>query len=216
MTILEKLSAIQSELVAPKSLYNNFWGYSYRSAETILEAIKPLLLSHKCTIVLCDELVNIWTRYYIKATATLIDLESTVLTQYAVTAFAREEEIKKGMDGSQITWASSSYARKYALNWLFLIDDGVDSDTTNTHEKNTVSDVARRAPALASLPDEQDDWMNVVSTELTSWNHKCKKCGWWTKLVTWVGKTWNPWKKAECLNKSCKDWKYTSGHFIND
>lgn len=98
-----------------------------------MEALKPLLAEHSCVVTLSDEIVQIWERYYIKATATLLDCESGE-TQ-STTAFAREELEKKGMDSSQITWSASSYARKYALNGLFAIDDGVDADKTNTHGK---------------------------------------------------------------------------------
>lgn len=128
MNIYEKLAKIQQELKAPKNQYNNFGGYSYRSCEDILEAVKSLLAKNECTLIISDELVNIGERYYVKATATLYDNENYIQN----TAYAREEETKKGMDGSQITGASSSYARKYALNGLFLIDDVKDSDTTNT------------------------------------------------------------------------------------
>ena len=133
-TIRQKLQHIQQELNAPKNQYNKFGGYAYRSCEDIYNAIKPLLDKYGCTLVLSDELVNIGGRYYIKATATLTDADAA----FAVTntAYAREEETKKGMDGSQITGASSSYARKYALNGLFLIDDVRDSDVTNTHGKD--------------------------------------------------------------------------------
>ncbi|MBQ3969220.1 MAG: ERF family protein [Clostridia bacterium] len=128
----QKLVAVQSELKAPKSQRNNFGKYNYRSCEDILEAVKPLLKQHELTILLQDDIVNIGTRYYVKATAILSDGETTI----TATAFAREEESKKGMDGSQVTGASSSYARKYALNGLFAIDDTKDSDTTNNETKS--------------------------------------------------------------------------------
>ena len=130
MSIGEKLLNIQSELKAPKGQYNSFGKYKYRSCENILESLKPLLKKHNMTLTLTDEIQQIGERYYIKATAVLIDLEKTSDT-VTVMAYAREEETKKGMDGSQITGASSSYARKYALNGLFLIDDNADSDITN-------------------------------------------------------------------------------------
>ena len=126
----EKLLQVQLELKAPKNQKNTFGGYNYRSCEDIFEAVKPLLEKQKLTLRLTDELVNIGERYYIKATAILTDGTETIEN----TAYAREEETKKGMDGSQITGASSSYARKYALNGLFLIDDVKDSDATNTGE----------------------------------------------------------------------------------
>lgn len=128
-----KLMNIQQELKAPKGQYNSFGKYAYRSCEDILEAVKPLLKKEKVVLTISDELQYIGNRYYIKATATLIDTESEATISNS--AYAREEETKKGMDGSQITGASSSYARKYALNGLFGIDDNKDSDTTNIQSK---------------------------------------------------------------------------------
>lgn len=129
---MKELLNIQQELKAPKGQFNSFGKYKYRSAEDILESVKPILLKYECILILFDELVNIGERYYVKATARLLNKEAQTIE---VTAYAREEETKKGMDGSQITGASSSYARKYALNGLFAIDDTKDSDVTNTHGK---------------------------------------------------------------------------------
>lgn len=120
-----ELNKIQNELKAPKNQYNKFGGYRYRSCEDILEAVKPILAKHGCTLTMDDEVILIGARYYVKATCILRDKDEVVTTH----AFAREEEVKKGMDASQITGASSSYARKYALNALFLIDDTADPDT---------------------------------------------------------------------------------------
>lgn len=125
---MKELIAIQSELKAPKSLFNKFGGYMYRKAEDILEAVKPLLNKQKCTLTITDDIVMVGNRIYVKATATVKNEKGECET---TTGWAREEETKKGMDGSQITGASSSYARKYALNGLFAIDDNADSDTTN-------------------------------------------------------------------------------------
>ena len=133
-----KLMNIQQELKAPKGQYNNFGKYAYRSCEDILEAVKPLLKKEKVVLTISDELQYIGNRYYIKATATLIDTESEATISNS--AYAREEETKKEMDGSQITGASSSYARKYALNGLFGIDDNKDSDTTNIQSKEEKED----------------------------------------------------------------------------
>lgn len=133
-----KLMNIQQELKAPKGQYNSFGKYAYRSCEDILEAVKPLLKKEKVALTISDELQYIGNRYYIKATATLIDTESEAIISNS--AYAREEETKKGMDGSQITGASSSYARKYALNGLFGIDDNKDSDTTNIQSKEEKED----------------------------------------------------------------------------
>lgn len=149
MNIYEKLLAIQCELKAPKSQFNKFGGYNYRSCEDILEAVKPICAKYKTTLVLEDEIVSIGTRYYVKATATLYDCENTGddAEDLFSTAYAREEESKKGMDGSQVTGASSSYARKYALNGLFGIDDAKDSDATNTGESAAQKPVAAQKPA---------------------------------------------------------------------
>ncbi len=132
-TMNEKLIKIQSKLKAPKNQYNSYGGYSYRSCEDIFEALKPILSREKLSLRCNDELVQIGDRYYIKAIVTLSDGINEIVN----IAYAREEETKKGMDGSQITGASSSYARKYALNGLFMIDDVKDSDSTNTHDKQT-------------------------------------------------------------------------------
>lgn len=127
MSIYNKLIAVQMELKAPKGQYNSFGKYKYRSCEDILEAVKPILAKNGITLTLQDTLEYIGERYYIKATATVTDVETGDRTE--ATAYAREEESKKGMDGSQITGTASSYARKYALNGLFLIDDTKDADT---------------------------------------------------------------------------------------
>lgn len=130
MNIYEKLLEIQNELKAPKSQYNSFGKYNYRNCEDILEAVKPLCKKYKAVLIITDDIENNANRYYVKATARLVDTEKED-ADIKVTAYAREEESKKGMDGSQVTGAASSYARKYALNGLFNIDDTKDSDATN-------------------------------------------------------------------------------------
>lgn len=132
---MKELITIQSELKAPKTQINRFGGYKYRKAEDILEAVKPLLAKQKCTLIISDDIVMIGNRIYVKATATIKNEKGEF---EETTGWAREEENKKGMDGSQITGASSSYARKYALNGLFAIDDNADSDTTNTGQQDNV------------------------------------------------------------------------------
>jgi hypothetical protein len=127
----EKLQQIQSELIAPKNLENKFGNYRYRSAESILEALKPHLEKHKAIVILSDEMVDIGGRIYVKSTASFTADGETIST----TAFAREAESKKGMDEAQVTGACSSYSRKYALNGLFCIDDTKDADATNDHDK---------------------------------------------------------------------------------
>lgn len=131
--VYSKLLLIQNELKAPKSQYNSFGKYNYRSCEDILEALKPLCEKHKAVVLIKDEIVNIDERFYIKAVVELIDVESG--EKVVAEALAREEESKKGMDSCQVTGSTSSYARKYALNGMFAIDDTKDSDGTNTHEK---------------------------------------------------------------------------------
>lgn len=168
-TIHKKLSAIQAALKAPKSQYNEFGKYKYRKAEDILESVKPLLAANGCTLTCTDELILVGSRYYIKATATITSIEdgSSVYT----TAYAREEEEKKGMDGSQVTGASSSYARKYALNGLLCIDDTADSDTTNVGDTKPTPAPAPRAPRkkATAVPDMSNllpggpDYRKVVS-----------------------------------------------------
>jgi len=134
MSIYEKLSNVQQKLKAPKNQMNKFGGYKYRSCEDILQAVKPLLASEGLTMTITDELTMIGDRYYIKATVTVIDTEEG--DTHEVYGYAREEENKKGMDSMQLTGATSSYARKYALNGMFAIDDTKDSDATNQHGKD--------------------------------------------------------------------------------
>lgn len=131
-TLVERLQAVQSELKAPKGQTNKFGNYRYRSAEDILESLKPLLKKNGLALILTDEMVEIGNRIYVKASAAVID---PMGAQLSVNGYAREAEVKKGMDDSQITGSASSYARKYALNGLFAIDDTKDADATNTHGK---------------------------------------------------------------------------------
>ena len=127
LNIYGKLAAIQKELKAPKSQYNSFAKYNYRSCEDILEAVKPLCIKNNATLILNDTVREISGRFYVVATATLADQESDGVVE--ADAYAREPQDKKGMDDSQITGMASSYARKYALNGLFCIDDTKDADT---------------------------------------------------------------------------------------
>lgn len=155
MSLYAKLAEIQQKLKAPKNQHNNFGNYNYRSCEDILEAIKPLLGDAVLTI--SDDIVPIGNRYYVKAEATLRLGEDS----NTVCAFAREEETKKGMDASQITGSASSYARKYALNGLFLIDDTKDADTRD-NSKETVKEYAEEAQKVMSsdvpmITQEQKD-----------------------------------------------------------
>ena len=135
--IHSKLQGIQSSLKAPKGQTNKFGGYTYRSAEDILTAVKPLLAEWNCTLVITDDMVEVGGRVYVKATAVLADTEGEYTIQ--ANGFAREAETRKGMDDSQITGSASSYARKYALNGLFAIDDTKDADATNDHGKKPIT-----------------------------------------------------------------------------
>ena len=186
---MKELITIQSELKAPKSQFNRFGGYKYRKAEDILEAVKPLLAKEKCTLVLTDEVVCVGNRIYVKSLATLKNNSGE--TEISV-GYAREEETKKGMDGSQITGASSSYARKYALNGLFAIDDNADSDTTNTGTKSetstqqasqsAVQQAAQQAASVASKynPNNLQEAMNYLKMCKTKEN------------LVWVMQTYKP------------------------
>ena len=138
-----KLMEVQNKLKAPKSQFNKFGNYAYRNCEDILEALKPLLSEHKAIVNINDDVVLVGERYYIKATVKFIDAETGDFVE--ASAMAREDEDKKGMDASQLTGSTSSYARKYALNGLFAIDDTKDSDTANTHGKDSKDDVISEA-----------------------------------------------------------------------
>lgn len=151
MNKYEKLLGIQSELKAPKGQFNKFGNYNYRSCEDILEAVKPLNVKYKTTVYLTDKVIQMGGRYYVEATAHFVDVESCESIE--ITAYAREEESKKGMDESQVTGASSSYARKYALNGLFDIDDTKDSDTTNDG-KGQAQKPSTQQPAAVNYRNE--------------------------------------------------------------
>lgn len=146
-TLQQKLIEIQAELKAPKSQYNKFGGYNYRNCEDILEAVKPLCAKHEIVPLLSDEIVMIGDRFYIKATAKVTDRKDEIAT----TAFARESKDKKGMDESQITGSASSYARKYALNGLFCIDDTKDADFMD----NSQSGKQQQQPKTQQQPPKE-------------------------------------------------------------
>lgn len=129
LTFIEKVISVQRDLKAPKSQYNKFGKYYYRNAEDILNSAKPLLVDKGLVLTITDEIVLIGARYYVKATATITDGEQSISTN----ALAREDETQKGMADSQVTGSTSSYARKYALNGIFCIDDTKDADALNTH-----------------------------------------------------------------------------------
>lgn len=156
MEIYKKLLAIQSELKAPKSQYNNFGKYKYRNCEDILESLKPLLTKNEAVVTISDEIITVGQRFYLKATAKIFDTQTGESIE--TTAYAREEETKKGMDGSQLTGCSSSYARKYALNGLFSIDDTKDSDFPNGYEKKeTDTNLKNKLKELISEYSKKSD-----------------------------------------------------------
>lgn len=165
MAIYETLTAIQAKLKAPKGQYNSFGKYHYRSCEDIVEALKPILAEHMASVILSDEIVEIGGRFYVKATATLHAGGESC----NATAYAREDEDKKGMDGSQITGTASSYARKYALNGLFAIDDTKDADCG----------IQQTAQAQQTAPTAEKEY-------------KCIDCGKpFTGFTDKNGKAWN-------------------------
>lgn len=193
MAIFEKLSKIQAELKAPKNQYNSFGKYKYRSCEDILEAVKPICQKNGCVLILSDEVVNLDGRYYVKATATLIDGEDKISNS----AFAREDESKKGMDGSQITGTASSYARKYALNGLFCIDDTKDADTNeNAQERQNRANAENEKPK-AEKPKQADE----PKAEKPKADVICPKCGKVVKPIKGKdGKTRTPEQVLAQLN----------------
>lgn len=171
MTLKEKLLKIQNELKVPKSQYNDFGKFNYRSCEDILEAYKPLGTEYKTLLVIKDELVQLGNRYYVKAIATLSDIESA--EEITNIAYAREEENKKGMDSSQVTGATSTYARKYALNGLFCIDDTKDADSMDNRSKGNLDE------------------------------YKCESCGVPFTEFEWKGKHYTAKQGYEIAKKNC-------------
>lgn len=172
-----KLMLIQASLKAPKNQKNAFGGYNYRSCEDILEAVKPLLYDTQTTLTISDDIVEVWWRVYVKATATLKDCETWEIIEQN-SAYARESESKKWMDDSQITWATSSYARKYALNGLFCIDDVKDADATNTHEKETKA-------TKKSEPKSNPQWWFQKATTNKEFMEKCMDEDNYVRTIKW-------------------------------
>lgn len=189
MNIREKLTLIQQELKAPKSRKNSFGNYNYRSCEDILEAVKPFLAQRLCSLTLDDEVILVGSRTYVKATATLADHESSdAITTHA---FAREQESKKGMDEAQITGTASSYARKYALNGLFAIDDTKDADTDEYAAQG-------KTPQKESAPKE-----SAQKKPREDLPFKCSECGSEITSATYGGKAYTPRAIAGQTTKKC-------------
>ena len=169
-----KLVKVQNELKAPKSQYNSFGKYSYRNCEDILEALKPLLNEVKAIVNISDEIILIGERYYVKATVKFIDAETGEVVE--ASAMAREEETKKGMDASQLTGSTSSYARKYALNGLFAIDDTKDADTTNTHGKENVKSLSEAQLKRMYVIGKNAGYENLKVDSMINQKYNKKAC----------------------------------------
>lgn len=193
----KKLWTIQQTLNAPKGQYNKFGGYSYRSAEDILEAVKPLL--QNVTLMVSDEIVLIGDRYYVKATATLSDGEDSI----SATAFAREEKEQKGMTAGQLTGATSSYARKYALNGLFCIDDAKDLDT-DAYAKQTGQQPRQQKNPPKQQPQQQKAPPNPDEV-LARFCDAAAKAPDANKLREIFGKCWKLFPKDSEQQQKAKD-----------
>ena len=180
--IFIKLIEIQNSLHVPKNQFNKFGNYNFRSCEDILEAVKPLCQERNLLLYLTDEIVLIGSRFYVKAKATLTDGSDTICT----TAYAREDENKKGMDGSQVTGSSSSYARKYALNGMFNIDDNKDADTNEQHKQQQAAQQEQKQqkqqeqkPSRITCPRCQKQIEPIKTAKGSTWQpqHILKKYG---------------------------------------
>ena len=150
---MERIIKIREELKCPKNQYNSFGKYSYRSCEDILEAVKPLLTKYELSLTISDDIVQVGERYYVKTTCRIHDKEGKEIISN--TAYAREEEEKKGQDGSQITGTSSSYARKYCLNGLFLIDDTKDADTDEYTKETSKETKSKKEVKVEPITQDQ-------------------------------------------------------------
>ena len=170
---MEKLTKIQSELKAPKKQYNSFGKYNYRSCEDILDALKPLLAKYNASVTIADDIVLIGTRFYVKATAVFTDNETGKTA--SATAFAREPESKKGMDESQITGTASSYARKYCLNGLFLIDDTKDADTDENRNEQTARQARQQKPKQPAEKEFNPNEVTEKQAKLNAVKSLCKQ-----------------------------------------
>lgn len=177
--VLKKLFNIQQELKVPKNQKNTFGNYNFRSCEDIMEASKPICSKYNCLLLCSDVIVFVGNRYYVQATATLYDLDSEESIE--VTAYAREEETKKGMDASQITGASSSYARKYALNGLLQLDDNKDPDTNEySKQQNKVNTTSQKQNNTSNqhiemITEEQVKLLHVLFSKLPKGEEEKKK-----------------------------------------
>lgn len=182
MSIYDKLAKVQSDLKAPKNQYNSFGKYNYRSCEDILEAAKPLCIANGLLLTVSDEVIQVGDRIYIRATASVTDGEGTVHTF----GMAREAEDKKGMDPAQLTGATSSYARKYALGGLFALDDTKDADATNDHGKKASAQAIVEKAQAAGVPVEKE--------------YKCCDCG--KDFQAFTDKNGKQWSAGQVFHMS--------------
>lgn len=211
------LSEIQHKLKAPKDKKNDFGNYKYRSCESILEAVKPILNEYGAALTLSDEIEEVGGRVYVRATATLFfDGEESLDSVISVSAYAREAEVKKGMDDSQITGATSSYARKYALNGLFAIDDTKDADTNENRiesEARSKASAGKKAPApkkAAPASEEKKVYKcDVCGGEITNEAYALKTFEKWNKYVCpeCVAKKKKAYEEAEAKKKAAEEQK---------
>lgn len=195
---MKELIEIQSTLVAPKDKKNTFGNYSYRSAEQILESVKPLLKKHNCTLTISDDLIQLGDRFYVKATATLRN--SSGETESA-TAFAREQEDKKGMDQAQITGSASSYARKYALGGLLAIDDNKDPDTMDNRDEGSRAGDPQLTKASTNP-------LNPAAPRSSTKPVISEGCDLWTKALAYC-------RRNKCSAEALRKWYSISDADIN-
>lgn len=195
MNIYQKLMAVQAELKAPKGQRNSFGNYNYRSCEDIMEAVKPLLQKHEAALVVGDTIELIGTRFYVKATAKFIDVADG--TEIENTAYAREEDSKKGMDAAQVTGAASSYARKYCLNGLFDIDDTKDADTDEYQKQQSKGS---EKPAEKPAQTSENRYVRIENNE--------------TYVLTRAGMKKPSELNMATLQQMLTDKRYEAAHFV--
>lgn len=198
MSVYEKLMNIQSELKAPKDQRNRFGNYNYRSCEDILEAVKPLLAKHQAALTISDSIELIGARFYVKATAKLVDVVDGTMIEN--TAYARESESKKGMDDSQLTGATSSYARKYCLNGLFAIDDTKDADTNEYHEQQKKQEAKPAQTIEKPAQTSENRYVRIENNE--------------TYVLTRAGMKKPSELNMATLQQMLTDKRYEAAHFV--
>ena len=203
MNIYEKLSTVQVKLKAPKTQHNHFGNFNYRSCEDILEALKPLLHEVGAVVTISDQIVNIGNRFYVQATAIFSDLESDATIQTA--AFAREPESRPKMDDAQATGSSSSYARKYALNGLFCIDDAKDPDFTNDGQQNKENQNKGKQTKPTASGKVQREHINTIRAEIERTGAMEKAVCYQYKIKRLEDMTMQQFKNAMEIFKSMKD-----------